>query len=144
MIDAQLVFSDGDGPFSIGTNASSNYLDRLIASDLGRGAELWAVVQILTSVAGSGSTCDIRLVTDDNSSFSSPTTLWSTGALPVSALAAGTVIKFRILPGFERFARFEYVVATANQTAGKFLAYFTTNVDDLPGAPFQRATYALA
>lgn len=143
LLDQQLLFSDSQGPFNTGTNASTNDIDLSVARDIGKGEVLELVVTVGTSVAGAGSTCDIQLITDDNPSFSSATVLWSTGALAVAALAAGTQFKIRLPRNCERYLRLQFVVATANQTAGKFSAGLTVQgVDDYKVYP--RAAYAVA
>lgn len=142
MLDQQLVFSDLQGPFSQGTNGSTNYYNRGVDSDVGKGEELWAVVQVATAPVGSGSTCNIRFVTDDEVTFTSPTVLNQTGALAISALPIGTLILFKLPTGCKQFFRVEYVVATADQSAGKFTAFLTRNIDDYKRYP--RASYAQA
>jgi hypothetical protein len=142
LIDTQLLFSDAQGPFTQATNASTNYLDRLVVSDVGKGEPMWLFILVTEAVVGVSSTCNIRLVTDDNSSFSSATVLWSTGALATTALTIGTTFKVRLPSGFERYSRIEYVVAAADQSAGKFTAFFTRNVDDYQ--TYKRADYSVA
>ena len=142
LFDAQLLFSDAQGPFNTGTNASTNDIDLLVDRDVGKGRPLELLITVVTAVTGTNSTCDIRLVTDDNSSFSSATVLWSTGALAVAALPAGKQFAVKVPRGTERYLRVQYVVASANQDTGKFTAGLVTNVDDQKTYP--RASYSVA
>lgn len=140
MIDKELTFADGQGPFNIGTNASTNHLDRTVDSDIGKGELLWGVVIVTEAVAGG--TLNIRLVTDDEATFTGPTVLWETSALAAASFPIGTVYRFRLPSGFLRYTRFEFVVASANQTTGKYFAAFVSNVDDYKTYP--RANYVVA
>ena len=142
LLDGQLLFSNAQGPFNTGTNASTNDIDLQSVRDIGKGEPMELLITVTEAVAGATSTCDIRLVTDDNSGFSSATVLWSTGALAVAALALGTQFKVKLPRGTERYLRLQYVVATANQSAGKFTAGLVLNVDDYQTYP--RAAYAVA
>lgn len=140
LIDTQLLFSDNQGPFAQGTNASTNYLDGGVARDIGIGEQLYWVTCVTTAVTGSGSTCDFKLQSDTDSGFATALiTHLSTGALAVAALTAGTVIVRPLPPGMQRYVRVAYTVATADQSTGKFMSFLTRNVDLFKQYP--RASY---
>jgi hypothetical protein len=63
----------------------------------------------------------VSVQTDDNSSFSSATTILASQAIPVASLVAGYVFNIDDLPlqTSERYVRLNYTVAGSNATAGK-------------------------
>lgn len=99
---------------------------------LGNGEPLYLQVglEVAMSDAGSDSTVTASLQTDDNSSFSSPTTLMT---LPV--FAAGSVAgtkKGQSLPAFadfERYVRVVFTVANGDLTTGTFNAQIVKDLD---------------
>lgn len=131
---------------STGTNASTDYIDLGAARDIAKGNPLWfyAVVDT-TATSGGSATLTTALVTDDNTSFSSATTLYTTSAVAVASLTAGTVLaKVRIPSTTERYLRTNWVVATADLTAGNFSAFITTDVPNegsAPTKPFYPTSY---
>jgi hypothetical protein len=131
IFDRQTLFSNSQGPFNTGTNASTDYIDLLAARDIGRGNTIELVIAVTEAVVGATSTCDIQLQSDDNSSFSSATVIWSTTPLAPAAFPLGSIIAVRV-PRYvpERYLRLAYVVATANHTAGKFFAGLILNAQD--------------
>lgn len=144
MFDRQTLFSNGQGPFNTGTNASTDYIDLLSARDIGRGNKLELVIAITTAVVGATSTCDFQLQSDDNTSFSSPTTIWSSGAQTIAQLGAQGIYAVHVpreaVP--ERYLRLAYVVAAANQTAGAFFAGIILDAQDwilYPKAAYSQA-----
>jgi hypothetical protein len=116
ILDSQTQFSDAQAITA--TAASTNLYDTGSSADSGPGGHqrIFAIVDeafnTLTSLA-------ISLETDDNSSFSSPATLWSKTFL----LAALTLNAKLDLPGIsstaERYYRLKYTVAGSNPTLGK-------------------------
>jgi hypothetical protein len=132
MFDRQCLLSNSQGPFNTGTNASTDYLDLQVARDIGRGNKLELVVAVTETVTGATSTVDIQLQSDDNTSFSTPTMIWSTGAQVLANVAAGAIFAVHVpreaVP--ERYLRVAYVVAAANQTAGKFFAGIILDAQD--------------
>lgn len=132
MFDRQTLFSNNQGPFNTGTNASTDFLDLGVARDIGRGKKLELVIAITTPVAGGGSTCDFQLQSDDNNTFSTPTVVWSSTAQSIAALAAQGTFAVHVpreqVP--ERYLRLAYVVAGANQTAGAFFAGIILDAQD--------------
>ena len=66
---------------------------------------------------------EIKVQTDDNSSFSSATDIATTGAIPVAKLKAGFVAPIIYVPkGNEGFMRLYYDVTGSSATAGKITA----------------------
>jgi hypothetical protein len=144
MFDRQTLFSNNQGPFNTGTNASTDYIDLLAARDIGRGRKIELVIAITTAVVGASSTCDFQLQSDDNSSFSTPTVIWSSGAQSIAQLAAQGVFAVHVpreaVP--ERYLRLAYVVAAANQSAGAFFAGLILDAQDWSFYP--KANYSQA
>jgi hypothetical protein len=144
MFDRQTLFSNNQGPFNIGTNASTDYIDLQVARDIGRGKKLELVIAITEAVAGASGTCDFQLQTDDNTSFSTPTTIWSSGLQTIAQLGAAGIYAVHVpraaVP--ERYLRLVYVVATTNQSAGKFFAGIILDAQDwilYPKAAYSQA-----
>ena len=127
-IDALTVFSDAQAVTV--SAASTNYMDTLAAGDSYEGA--WLVFRVETAfTAGGAATMQVDLQTDDNSSFSSATTLCTLpgGAIAVATLVAGLIRKVRIPPGAERYLRGYYTVSTGPMTAGNADLFITKDVD---------------
>lgn len=132
IIDASLVFSDAQAVTA--TAASDSYADTLAAGNSYEGS--WVVVRVDTAFTAAGAaTLTIDLQTDDNTSFSSPTTLCSLpgGAIAVASLIAGFTRKIRIPLGAERYLRGNYTVATGPMTAGKIDLFITNDIDSTIG-----------
>lgn len=135
IMDAKLVFSeDQDIHANVGANNDSENVPDLgigkdgfgVAVDPGvdEEGESWLNIQIGTSFAGAGSVVTITLVTDDNLSFSSPTTLRTYTTAVGTNSAAGDFIAREPMPaGLQRYAKLNFAVATANLTAGVVNAY---------------------
>jgi len=134
LFDAQNTFSDAQ---AITTSApSTNIIDfgapgkpigaaAAIRKDLGRGMRVNLRVQMVEAVLAAGAaTLTVDLQTDDNPSFSSPKTVWTSGAIGKAALVAGYVFPIDSFPRGtdERYARLNYTVATGPLTAGKITA----------------------
>lgn len=103
---------------------STDYIDLGAAREPGMSGPSYICVTVTESAAAAGAaTVDIALQSDDNTSFSSATTLFSTGAVGKATLAAGYQLFIPIPPGTpERYLRMYYTVATGPLTAGKFSA----------------------
>lgn len=146
LFDKELLFSDAQAVTSTGANASTNIVDLGVRRDIGRGEPLWLVIVVPTAfTSGGAGTLDFQLQTDDNSGFSSPTTLWTSGAQALAALAAGARFAVRLPKGVERYLRLNYQVATAAMTAGAVTAGITLDSGgDENYAPYPRAGYGVA
>ncbi len=92
--------------------------------DLGKGNPLELLVQVVTTFVGATATLTVALQTDDNISFSSAATRWTSGAIPVASLVAGFQFPIRYLPigMIEKYYRLLYTPATADFTAGAITA----------------------
>ncbi|MCP4372968.1 MAG: hypothetical protein GY797_33405 [Deltaproteobacteria bacterium] len=111
------------------TAASTDYIDALSAGNA-LGKQLWLDVRVKTSfTAGGSATMTIALQTDDNSSFSSATTLWSVVTVAVASLVAGLKYRIPIPFGAERYLRMNYTVATGPMTAGAIDAAIVHDID---------------
>lgn len=111
------------------TAASTDYLDFSAFRNIGIGPneiELFCFVGTAVTAAGAA-TLTITLETDDNTSFSSATTLYTTTAIPKATLVAGynALAGVKIPEGCERYLRLNYTVATGPLTAGTFTAGLT-------------------
>lgn len=136
LIDKQLVLSDAQAP-TTGTTVSTNTIDLGAAgtvpflggsplNDPGRGVGVGVVVQVVTTVTSAGSsTVQVQLVESDNADLSSGTVLCESAAIAKATLVAGYRFRLPALPKgiSKRYLGVQYVVATADLTAGAFDAY---------------------
>ena len=122
IIDGDMILCEGLAMTAAGTYTSTNVVDFGAA---GVGHDSKVLINIPTAAASSGSaTVTFNILTDDNSSFSSATTLWTSGALTYSTLTAGkTVVEFTLPFEVEQYIEVTAVVATAALTAGTMTAY---------------------
>jgi hypothetical protein len=117
IIDDQHLYSSAQA--LTGTAASTNLIDHKADRDMGIGTPL-AVLITLDVAAAAGGSYAVALQTDDNSGFSSATTIGS--ATITSGDAAGTRYIIQVPPSttFERYTRLNYTVTggcTATVTA---------------------------
>lgn len=125
IIDKLLVLNDAQAVTT--TAASDNYIDTLAAGDAYEA--LFAEFLIDTAFTGNSATIQFELQCDDNTSFSSPTTLFLTGAIADTVLVAGyRVAQVRIPFGCERYIRAKYTVA-GTAVAGKIDCRLVKDVD---------------
>ena len=133
ILDTQSMFSDDQAITA--TAASTNIIDlgatgTVVGSSsalkryLGQSEPIEILVQwTATAVSGGSSTVTVDLETDDNSGFSSATTLATTGAVVKATLVQGHRMSIKFMPEkTERYIRLNYTVATANLTAGTVTA----------------------
>jgi len=119
MLDAYLVMSDAQEVLT--TAASTSFIDTLAAGDaISPGARLKILVNIAFTT-GDSADLTVALQTDDNSDFSSATTLTTTSALAVTSIDAigDSITDIVIPPVCERYVRVYYTVDTGSFTAGK-------------------------
>jgi hypothetical protein len=116
MIDSKLLLSDAQALTA--TADSTNSVDFSSDRDIGRG-EAWAMVMVV-DVAADFTTGDetytFAIETDDNSSFSSATTLFSTAILAAS-LTAGSQHVFPLGITNERYVQAVYTLAGTSPSA---------------------------
>jgi hypothetical protein len=107
--------------------ASTNYYDNQVAGDA-YDNELYLVCRVGTAFA-TLTNLTISIQTDDNTSFSSATTLASSPAIVLASLTADTeVFKVRVPKGLERYFQVYYTVGGSNATAGTIDAFLVKDI----------------
>lgn len=114
--------------------ASTSYIDTLAAGNAIENLQALLKVDTSADSSGSAATLTVAIQTDDNTSFTSPTTIASTGAIAEATLITGftTAMKLPSL-GMERYIRGYYTAGTENLTAGNFTLALVTDVDTING-----------
>jgi hypothetical protein len=122
-MDRQNLFSAAQA-ITTGSAASTDIIDLGSTRDIGSGEVLEVIVVIdQTFTSGGAGTLDVKLHTDTAVGFGTVTTLLSTGATALASLTAGAQIaRWRVPRGVLRYLRLQYVVATADLTAGTITA----------------------
>jgi hypothetical protein len=122
-LDRQNLFSSAQA-ITTGSTASTDIIDLGSSRDIGAGEPLEVIVAIDTTfTSGGAGTLDVKLQTDTSSGFGSAVTLASTGATALASLTAGAAIaRWKVPRGVLRYLRLQYVVATADMTAGTITA----------------------
>ena len=133
--DAQLQVSNAQAVTA--SAASTDYLDlgpltspagfSNANRDLGAGEDVTLKIQVTEGVTAAGAaTVTFAIDTDDNTGFSTPTTIYQSVAIPKASLGINTIPIDIIIPraNVERYLRVVYTVATGPLTAGKFSAWF--------------------
>ena len=101
--------------------ASTNVIDLGVDRDIGKGAPVELVIMVTTLFAG-GTSIDAALETDDNSGFSSATSIWTSGAIATATLVKGYRFAIRFMPrANERYLRIYYTVV-GTMSAGNIQA----------------------
>lgn len=132
-VDAQNLFSDAQAVTA--TAASTNYVDlgplTGTARNIGVGEDLYIRINVDVALtdSGSDSTVAITLETDNNTAFSSATTLATVAS--VSALAAvGTSYIYKLSSAaYERYIQLRYTVSGGDLSTGSFTAAIVKDVD---------------
>lgn len=129
LIDSLNEYSDAQAVTA--SAASTDVIDHGAAGET-IGEELYLHIYVGTAAAAAGAaTVTFALQTDDNASFSSATTLYTSTAIGKAALTANTeVLRVRVPKGRERYTRVYYTVATGPLTAGTFNAFLSPSVQD--------------
>jgi hypothetical protein len=122
-MDRQNLFSSAQA-ITTGSTASTDIIDLGSTRDIGSGEVLEVIVVIdQTFTSGGAGTLDVKLQTDTAVGFGTVVTLLSTGATALASLTAGAAIaRWRVPRGVLRYLRLQYVVATADMTAGTITA----------------------
>lgn len=108
IIDKELEFSDGQALTS--TAASTNLIDLGVDRDIGVGHPMWVIMQldVAADAGNADETYSVAVQTDDNSGFSSATTL---GTITITrGDAAGTQYVFALPLANERYLRLNYTL----------------------------------
>lgn len=130
--DKLATFADG---VALNTGGAADYVIGDVI-DLGANYQLWDtdelyfVAKVTTAATSNGSaTLVLSLATDDNSSLSSPTKVFSTPAIAVATLVANYVLcKVEVPKGvaWERYIGIVQTTGTAAFTAGAIDAFLTS------------------
>lgn len=132
LLDAQALFSDDQAITA--SAASTNYMDlgapktaplapAALVRDIGGSNDMEILIQVTADFATLTS-LTVAVQTDDNTSFSSATTVHQTAAIPAASLLEGYKFKISNVPigTSERYLRLYYTVAGSNATAGTITA----------------------
>lgn len=99
-----------------------------VVRDIGKGKPIPLLIQVTEAFLAAGAgTLTFALQVDNDEAFGSPTTIWTSAAIPKASLIAG----FQVIPEWiprgtnERYMRLVYTVATGPFTAGKIMAGVT-------------------
>jgi hypothetical protein len=127
ILDNDLQMSSSQAVTS--TAASTNIIDQGAAGDAYRDG-LFLVVQTREAATATGSaTVNFTLETATDAAFTSPVTLFDSGAIGKASITLNSqMVKQRVPFGALRFLRVKYTVATGPLTAGKFDAFLTPDV----------------
>lgn len=103
-----------------------------LTRDLGVCDDLYLVIQVdTTATSGGSATGQFRLVSDDTATPSTTTATvhYTSAAIPVASLTAGTVVSIVSLPSgaYERYLGIQQITGTAAFTAGKLNAFLTSD-----------------
>ena len=146
LFDVETLFSNRQAVTTTGNSA--NAIDTGAAHNLLAGEALTLVVQVSTAfTAGGAAALTVALETDDNVSFSSATTLFTSPAIPVAALTAGArPVQIRVPRGAERYLRLTYTVATGPMLTGAVIAglVLAGTLEDSARTAYPRAGYQVA
>lgn len=135
MFDKETLLSNAQAP-TTGTTVSTNSYDLGAAGtvpglggtvpyDVGKGKMVEVDVQVTTTCTSGGSnTTKAQLITSASADLSTPTVIASSEAIAVATLIAGYRFRLRgITQGVtQRYLGVQYVIATADLTAGAFTA----------------------
>lgn len=132
ILDNENLFSDAQALTA--SAASTNYIDLQNAySYMGSGKPLYIHlnVDVALTDSGSDSTVTVALETDDNTGFSSATSVQTLFTIAATA-AAGTVYKAVIAPGIisERYLRVYYTMNNGNLTTGSVTCGIVETLQD--------------
>ena len=128
MLDSKLIMSDAQAVVTASADTvSTNVIDTGLAnSNIGAGTPLWLVLEAHTTFT-SGGAATLTITLQDSADDATFATLLQTEAFAVASLTAGALLLCVPIPAeHARYLRMNYDVGTADMTAGKLNAYFTT------------------
>lgn len=122
MLDSQHLYCDDQAVTA--TAASTDYINHKATSlDFGAGnsVDLEVICTTAMTDTGSDSTVTVTIEQDDNSAFSSATTVATVGTFAATS-AIGTKLTFTLSPGqiTEQYSRLQLTVAGGNLSTGSF------------------------
>lgn len=123
ILDKQEAFSEAQAVTA--TAVSTNILDTGADHDAGIGEEVTLVIRVDEAAAAAGAaTVNFQIQTAVDAAFSSPITVFDSGAIDKAALTLNSEqVKVKLPAGLKRYVRVNYVVGTGPLTAGKFSAF---------------------
>ena len=130
ILDKNLIMSDAQAETTVATHLSNNIIDTVALGDAVNELYFKAVVETACTSGGSA-TVQIKFVTDSDSAFGSPATLWDSGAIALSSLVDRYEFGSIRLPKpdkMERYLAAQIIIGTAALTAGKFDIYLADNL----------------
>lgn len=113
-----------------------NEIDLLVARDIGNGKNTHMMIQVDTTLVGSGASFELKIVSSAVTALTTPTVHWTSGVLGVAVGVAG--MRWQpILPigDYLRYLGLTISVTGANITAGKLDAFLQT--DDYKWSAFR-------
>jgi hypothetical protein len=117
IIDKRLQVATDQAVTGAATSASTDAVDLGTDRDVGPGRPLWLIVAIKVALGGTTPTFNFSIQTDDNSSFSSPTTLVTSETLSGAAAApAGKLMALAVPLTNERYIRAAFTLAGTSPT----------------------------
>lgn len=129
ILDNQTLLSDRQAITA--TVASTNTIDLSpisagVRRDIGAGSNVPLLIQVVEQFNNLTS-LTVTVETDDNSAFSSPKTVMSSGAIPLASLVAGYQFNIDNFPRGtdERFVQLRYTVVGTAPTLGRVTAGVT-------------------
>lgn len=138
LLDEQALFSDQQAITA--TAASTNFINlgavvtpplsaNALDRDIGGASNIPLLIQV-TEVFNNLTSLTVAVQVDDNSSFSSPKTVATTGAIALADLVAGKKLMPHIVPigTDERYMRLHYTVTGSAPTTGKIHAGIATGL----------------
>lgn len=130
IIDRQNHFNFGKQTITVSA-VSTDVIDQGAAGvEYGPGA-LFLVSRVGTAFAASGAaTLNIQLQTATDAAFTTPITVYDSGAIAVADLKANSVVQKVSLAGIplKQYIRVNYVVGTGPMTAGNIESFLTTDI----------------
>lgn len=131
IMDKENLYSDAQAVTAAA--ASDNVIDHGEARDLGTGENLYLVAVLTEAMtdAGSDSTLEAKIQTDDNSGFATPTDAQIVGTFPaLSPVGTRLITRLDPLKINERYSRLYFTPANGNLSTGKVKAGIVHGIDN--------------